>query len=188
MAETEQLHPYTYADLAAMPEDTVRREIIDGELIVSPTPDWWHQTLVLDLAVLFRRAGHGIGNTAVSPLDVRLSERDSVQPDVLFIRNENMGILAKDGRITGAPDIVVEIISSTSARYDRVRKFGLYERAGVPEYWILDYRDCTVTINELRDGRYHAIPPDADGRVRPRVLPNLAVSAEDLFAGIPPTA
>lgn len=186
MAETEQLRPYTYDDLLAMPEDNVRREIINGELIVSPSSNWWHQQLVLLVSRLFAEAGRGIGEVAVAPLDVRLSDRDSVQPDVLFIRNENFGILAADGRITGAPDIVVEIVSATSARIDRVRKFALYERAAVPEYWILDYRDRTVVINELRDGRYHAIAADADGRIRSRILPSLAVSADDLFAGIPP--
>ena len=184
----EQLRPYAYADLLAMPEDAVRREIIDGELIVSPAPNWWHQKLVLIVARLLEQTGDGIGETAGAPLDVRLTDRDSVQPDVLFIRNENLGILAADGRISGPPDIVVEIVSPASARYDRVRKFALYERAGVPEYWLLDYRDRSFAVNELRDGRYHPVPAEADGRLRSRVLPNLAVSAADLFAGIPATA
>jgi Uma2 family endonuclease len=187
VAETEQLRPYTYADLLAMPEDTVRREIIDGELIVSPSPNRWHQELVALVYDVLKTAGAAVGKVWFAPLDVRLSDHDSVQPDVLFVRTERFHILAEDGRITGAPDIVVEIVSSTSARYDRVRKFALFARAGVPEYWILDYRDRSFAIDELRDGRYHAVPADADGRLRSRVLPNLAVAAEELFAGIPPS-
>ena len=182
----EQLRPYTYDDLLAMPEDAVRREIIDGVLFVSPSPGRWHQKLVARVYRMFEDAGDGVGEAWLSPLDVRLSDHDSVQPDVLFIRSDRSFVWAEDGRVTGAPDIVVEIVSPTSAAYDRVRKFALYARSGVPEYWILDYRDRAFAIHELRDGRYHAIPTEADGRVRSRVLPNLAVSAEELFADIPP--
>ncbi len=181
----EQLRPYTCDDLMKMPEDDVRREIIDGVLFVSPSSDWWHQKLVLRVHGLFERAGAGIGEASVAPLDVRLTDYDSVQPDVLFIRSDRMHILSADGRITGAPDIVVEVVSRTSASHDRVRKVALYARSGVPEYWILDYRDRSFAIHELRDGRYHAIPAESDGRLRSRVLPDLALSAEDLFAGIP---
>ncbi len=181
----ELLRPLTYDDLLAMPEDAIRREIIDGVLFVSPSPDWWHQKLVMRVHGWFEDAGAGRGEASVAPLDVRLSDYDSVQPDVLFITSERMHILADDGRITGPPDIVVEVVSKSSAAHDRVRKFALYARSGVPEYWILDHRDRAFVIHELRDGRYHAIPVDADGRVRSRVLPDLALSADDLFAGIP---
>jgi Uma2 family endonuclease len=181
----EQLRPLTYDDLLAMPEDAVRREIIDGVLFVSPSSDWWHQKLVLRVHGWLADAGAGIGEASIAPLDVRLTDYDSVQPDVLFIRSDRMHILAPDGRISGAPDIVVEVVSKTSAAHDRVRKFALYARSGVPEYWILDYRDRSFAIHELRNGRYHAIPAEDDGRVRSRVLPGLVVSAETLFAGIP---
>jgi Uma2 family endonuclease len=181
----EQLRPYTYDDLLAMPEDAIRREIIDGVLFVSPSPGRWHQKLVARVHRMLDDAGEGIGEAWLSPMDVRLSDHDSVQPDVLFIRSDRSFVWADDGRVTGAPDIVVEIASPSSAAHDRVRKFALYARSGVPEYWLLDHRDRSFAIQELRDGRYHAIPADSDGRVRSRVLPHLAVAAEDLFAGIP---
>lgn len=182
----EQLRPFTWDDLAIVPDDLLTREIIDGELIVSPSPHFLHQRLVFRTGRMIEDAGIGVGIMLVAPMDVRLTAYDVVQPDVLFIRNDHLGILAADGRITGVPDIVVEIVSPGSERVDRVRKFALYARAGVPEYWILDYRDRALAINELRDGRYHAVAAEADGRIRSKVLPNLAVSAEDLFAGIPP--
>ncbi len=181
----EQLRPYTYDDLLTMPEDATRREIINGELVVSPSPHFVHQFLVLRAARILEDAGAGGGVVLAAPMDVRLTAHDVVQPDVMFIRNEHLGILANDGRISGTPDIVIEIVSPGSARTDRVRKYALYARSGVPEYWLLDYRDRSFALHELRDGRYHAIPAESDGRLRSRVLPNLAVSAEDLFAGIP---
>ncbi len=183
----EQLRPYTYDDLLTMPEDDVRREIIDGVLFVSPSPGRWHQKLVARVHRVLEDAGEGVGEAWLSPLDVRLSDHDSVQPDVLFIRSDRSFVWADDGRVTGAPDIVVEIVSPTSASHDRVRKFALYARSGVPEYWLLDYRDRSFAIHELRDGRYLAIQAESDGRLRSRVLPDLALSAEDLFAGIPAT-
>ena len=176
--------PLTWEDLAAMPEDNLRREIIGGELIVTPSPDIWHQKLSYRLLRAFEDASGGRGEWVQAPLDVRLTEFDSVQPDVLYLAEESASKIAGDGRIDGAPDIVVEIVSPSSSSIDRVRKYALYARSGVPEYWIVDPRNVAIDIHTLVDGRYERSEPDVDGRYRSRVLPDLAVHPDTLFAGL----
>jgi Uma2 family endonuclease len=181
----EQTRPYTWDDLAAMPEDNLRREVIDGELQVNPSPDWHHQRLALKVAAMLEAAARGSGVANIAPLDVRLSAFDSVQPDVLFIRNERLGIIADDGRVTGAPDLVVEIVSPSTASIDRVRKFALYFRSGVAEYWLVDPRSRLLAIYRLTDQEYAEIPAGEDGAIPSSVISGLRVSPDDLFADLP---
>jgi Uma2 family endonuclease len=181
----EQTRPYTWDDLAAMPEDNLRREVIDGELQVNPSPDWWHQELAGSIYLLLRERGRQFGRAAIAPLDVRLSAFDSVQPDVLFIRSERLGIIAEDGRVTGAPDLVVEIVSPSTASIDRVRKFALYFRSGVAEYWLVDPRSRSLAIYRLTDHEYAEIPAGEDGAIPSSVISGLRVSPDDLFADLP---
>ncbi len=183
-------HPLTLADiplrsddLDALPDDLERRELIGGELIVAPSPLVSHQDRLGQLYELFSgwRGIPGVGKPYLAPLDVRLSDRDTVQPDLFFVRWERHDRFVGDRRFDGPPDIVVEVVSPSSRRLDRVRKLALYERAGVPEYWVVDPTDGTLTIHVLRNGRYEAVLADADGRMASTVVPGLAISAADLF-------
>ena len=177
----------TYDDLLRFPEDTQRREIIGGELIVSPSPDWWHQRLVLHVRDLIVASEAGkLGEVAVAPLDVRLTTYDTVQPDLFFVRSDRMSILMADGRITGSPDLVVEVVSPTSHALDRVRKFALYAGAGVPEYWIVDAIRREVPVHVLNGNRYAQVPVDPDGVSASRVLPGFVVDPAAIFAVLPP--
>lgn len=176
--------PLTWDDLAAMPEDNLRREIIGGELIVTPAPDYWHQRLVVRIWLMMETAGQGRGEASVSPLEIRLTEHDAVQPDVLYLSLEKRDQLGPEGQIYGAPDVAVEIVSPSSSSIDRVRKFALYARSGVPEYWIVDRRNLAIDIHVLEDGHYVRVDPEIDGAYRSRVLPNLSVHPETLFADL----
>lgn len=157
MAISEQAaRRYTYADLAMFPEDHLRREIVDGELIVSPSPIVRHQDAVgnvfIGLKSYARKAG---GQAFVAPLDVLLAPDNVVEPDVLFIRADHAHQVG-DKFIENAPDLVVEISSPSTRRLELVRKRELYERFGVPEYWYVDLEAERVEVYVLTEERYPA--------------------------------
>lgn len=135
----------TYADYAALPDDGKRYQLIEGELVEMPSPTSGHQIVSGELFSALRAhvREHGLGRVLYAPLDVVLEDRTVVQPDVMFVSNERMGILRKP-HVAGAPDLCVEILSPGTARLDRVRKLGLYARHGVPHYWIVDLEARTI--------------------------------------------
>ena len=108
----------THDDLERMPDDGRRYELIGGEIVESPSPSQAQQELVLRLVLLleaFVRAGK-LGRIILAPFEVRLSDRDAVQPDILFVSNTRLGILGENHAV-GAPDLVIEVLSpSTRAR------------------------------------------------------------------------
>ena len=131
--------PLTYADYAAMPDDGRRYELIDGELIMTPAPGTGHQWVV---ACLFDRLRahvreRDIGVVLDSPLDVILSEKNTIQPDLVYVDRARCNLLRKRG-IDGAPTLLVEVISPTRPTFDRREKKKLYARHRVPHYWIVD--------------------------------------------------
>ncbi|MEW6417385.1 MAG: Uma2 family endonuclease [Nitrospirota bacterium] len=114
-------------------------QLIEGEFIMTPAPSPLHQMIS---ANLFKKASRfvdekGIGIVLYSPVDVYLGEKDAYQPDIVFISKERMEIIKEDG-IYGAPDLIIEILSPTTAYYDIKKKYRVYERYGVKEYWIVD--------------------------------------------------
>src|SRR5579863_4527081 len=147
---------FTHADLLAMPEDNRRREILDGELIVSPTPKLLHQDIVLRLAVAFCRylEEHPIGRVFASPLDVIFTELDVLEPDLIFVLEEHRHIL--QDWIRGTPDLVIEVLSPSSVWRDRGPKLRAYARFGVPEYWIADPDARAIELYRLGKEEYES--------------------------------
>src|SRR3954447_13011061 len=144
----------TYDDLLRTPEDNRLREIIDGELIVSPSPSFEHQNIV---GALYRVISdfldrNPIGRVAFAPLDTVLASDQVPQPDLVYVRHERLAIVERV--VSGAPDLVVEVLSEYSRRRDEVRKRELYEQFGVPEYWIVDPEADHVTVYRLANGVY----------------------------------
>ncbi len=126
----------------AFPDDE-RWEIIDGVPYSMSSPSLHHQTLVGNLHVMLRERFKGKPcRVLLSPFDVKLSEQDIVQPDLLVVCVESK---LRKGHVDGPPDLVIEVISPGSERQDRVRKLNLYAKAGVREYWI-----------------FHPVPPLAE--------------------------
>jgi Uma2 family endonuclease len=146
---------YTYADLRAeFGEDKVRREIIDGELVVSPSPQLRHQEVADELVVLLRLYAREHGGRANSaPLDVVLAEDQVVQPDVLYFSEQH---LHRMGRrvVESAPDLVIEVSSPSTRHLDLVRKRDLYARHGVPEYWYVDLEVDRIEVYRLAAAAY----------------------------------
>ena len=134
------LSQITWQDVQQLPDDGKRREAIDGELYVTPAPSLRHQRISMRLTLLLHgllvEPGHGELFFAPTGVEFPATE-EGVQPDLLFVSNERRGILG-DPWIQGPPDLVIEILSPTTARRDRGVKRKLYERQGVSEYWIVD--------------------------------------------------
>ena len=118
---------FTYEDLRHTPDDGKRYEVLEGDLIVSPSPRTKHQWIVYRVALLFGAAEHAAYGTAcTAPMAVVLANSDVVQPDVLFIAQDRKGIITEEN-IQGAPDLVVEVISEGSRLRDAITNRHLYE-------------------------------------------------------------
>lgn len=145
---------YTYGDYARLPEGAPY-QLIDGFLIKHPSPTPYHQRLSSRLQhalweyVLERHCGEVLN----APLDVYLAEDQTFQPDIIFISNERQGIVGKK-KIEGAPDLVMEILSPSTARYDVHEKKRAYEESGVREYWIIDPERRRVEIFLQSHGKF----------------------------------
>ncbi len=148
--------PYTWDDFVALDEDDPR-ELIDGELVEVEVSGLKHESIVAALCFFLRtcaEAGHG-GRAVASGYKIRVSERRGVMPDVQFYRRGNEVSLDQDsGLVRGRPDLVVEVVSPSSQRYDRVTKLRWYAQLGIPEYWLVDAAARTLERLVLRDGAY----------------------------------
>jgi Uma2 family endonuclease len=185
MSVARKMGPYTWDDFIALPDDD-RRELIDGELVEVEVPTLKHARvvgrLVFELeAYLEARGGFAIA----SCYKVRISDRRGVMPDVQAYRKGNEpGEEDEQGLVTGRPDLVVEVISPSSPRYDRVVKLGYYLSRGVPEYWIVD--PATQTLEQLvlaKDGGYRIAASHAGDQVfAPRTFPGLRIALARLWS------
>jgi Uma2 family endonuclease len=152
--------PLTKADLEAMPDDGHRYELIDGALIVTPTPSWQHQAAVLHLAIVLDQHCPDDLEVFVGPVDVVLSETTVMLPDVLVVRRSDLGA----GDTPAVPLLVVEVLLPSTRHVDRMLKRSRLEAAGCPAYWAVDPLGPALTAWELRDGSYAEVATvGADG-------------------------
>ena len=175
---------WTYADYAAVPEDGQRYEVVSGVLYMSPSPNVEHQRIAkMIVAVLSRFVEHtGLGEVFQSPLDVELSAGNIVQPDVFVLLNEHSDRVMET-RILGAPDLVVEIASPSTARHDLSKKLDAYARAGVPEYWVVTPGSRTVEVLVLEGYVYGSYGLFRGLAVLPsHIVPNKSIRVEQFFA------
>lgn len=143
-----------YNELQAFPEDNFRREIIDGELIVTAAPSTRHQGVVARLCarLLLHAEEHG-GLVYPAPTDVFFTESNVVEPDVVFVAEANFAKV-EEKFVRSAPDVVVEVSSPSTRRLELLRKRDLYERFGVPEYWYVDLDAERIELYRLTGDRY----------------------------------
>ena len=184
MVVQEVLRKFTYADYLNAPDDA-RYELLNGELIMVPAPDVWHQStsfnLSVDLGMLMRRLK--MGRVFAAPIDVYFTDTDVVQPDLVFISNERDHIIT-DANIRGAPDRVIEILSPSTAERDRIFKRALYARHGVKEYWMANTRRKTIEqlLLEADEFRLAGVFGMGDTLVSP-TLNGYALNVSDVFRG-----
>jgi Uma2 family endonuclease len=174
---------WTFNQVAAkLPESNSPTELWDGELIMSPAPTPSHQDIVLHFVSLLRTFVNSktLGKVFVSPIDVVLSLRRAVQPDVIFVSKPRLGIIKEV--IRGAPDLVVEVVSEGSWKRDRVEKKGLYEQFGVTEYWIIDPEAQTIEVFALGKKGYELHSrAQADETATSRLLPDFSIGWTQLL-------
>jgi Uma2 family endonuclease len=130
---------WTAEMVRALPDDGNRYELVSGELVVTPAPRQVHQAAVVELVLALAPwlKATGIGRVLASPADVALGEDEVLQPDVFVLPSGAAPVSAPWADIT-ALLLAVEVLSPATARYDRGLKRRRYQRAGVPEYWIVD--------------------------------------------------
>lgn len=145
---------YTYEDYLKTPNDK-RYELIDGELLMTPSPVPSHQRISGKLEFKLREfiTKNKIGEVFDAPCDVYLDNENVVQPDILFISKDRLDIIG-DKNIQGVPNLVIEIISENSVYRDMVQKKRLYARFGVKEYWIVIPEEKEVEVYILKGEAY----------------------------------
>lgn len=169
---------FTYEHYLLLPEGD-RRELIEGEFLVTPAPSEKHQRVLANVGF----ALHGyleneeLGRAYIAPFDVILDEVNVVQPDVVVVLNEHLGRIHDEG-LRGAPDLAVEILSPNHPARDRVYKRHQYFRFGVREYWIVDPTEQTVEI--LTRGETDFVGGQVD-KIRSPILPKFEMELSRVF-------
>lgn len=179
---------WTYEDYLRLPDDGNRYEVIRGSLYVTAAPTPLHQYVVSRLHLLMGGfiAERELGVLLGAPLDVRLPRElgDPIQPDLVFLRAGNQPAWEADRSFDGVPDLVVEVLSRSTAQRDRKIKQEAYREAGIREFWIVDPWMRTVLIHILSEDRRRYVElcsGDEEDTVRSVALSGLEIRVGNLF-------
>lgn len=180
-AATEKI--YTYEDYRKLPEGAPY-QLIGGMLIMTPAPSTYHQIISMKLEVKLAVfvMERDLGLVLDAPVDVYLEETETYQPDIIFIARDRQDIIKPD-KINGAPDLVVEILSPGTAYYDLRKKFKVYEKTGVREYWIVDPEEQSVEVYTLQEDKFIlGQKAEKQGHIHSAVVEGFTVAVENIFA------
>lgn len=176
--------PITRDDYALIPEGAPRQELIEGDLIMAPSPTTPHQDIAGRIYLIIANFlhKHPIGRVFIAPLDVYLSDINVFQPDVFFILRDHASIIEEHG-IEGAPDLVVEVLSKSRVRFDLGPKRSVYARTGVEELWIVDPTKRTLALYRLAENPNTPIATyKAKQKFSSVLLPGLTIDLAKVFA------
>jgi Uma2 family endonuclease len=174
---------WTVDDYLLLGETSLPCQLIDGDLIMSPSPTPYHQLILGNLYDVLKLNAKNVGATVFfAPMDLYIDKENVLQPDLLFIAKENKDIITHRG-VEGVPDLVVEIISPSNIFTDRNKKKKIYQQIGVTEFWIVDPGNKTLEI--YSKGQADPDTPSlflvGEGEVRSTVLPELTFNLQDIF-------
>ena len=173
---------YTYADYITW-DDNIRCELIDGVPYMMGAPNRVHQTILGNLHGIFWSFLKGKKcEVFVAPFDVRLNydtlDDTVVEPDLMIVCDSNK---LNDAGIIGAPEMLVEILSPSTSKYDKTTKYESYLKNGVQEYWIIDPTTKILTVNLLKDGNYISHPYTINDTVPVQTLGDFTVNLTEVF-------
>ena len=145
---------WTEKDYFSLPETNRKVELSEGRLIIPASPTTKHQRISFRLSLLIGNhvLGNNLGEVVAAPMDVWLYEDTVRQPDIVFMNNEHRDRITENMWII--PDLVMEILSENNIEEDRICKFNQYQKAGIPEYWIVDPFENTIMVFVLANGAY----------------------------------
>jgi Uma2 family endonuclease len=174
---------FSAEEYRAMPAGPPYCQLIEGELVMAPSPSSFHQDIAGNIFFLLRQhvAARGLGKVCIAPLDVYLTEIDVYQPDVFFLSTGHLPLLQADG-LHGAPDLVVEIVSPSNGLLETKRKRPVYARCGVKEEWIVEptleqIHQYVFSVDAVRPVRII----DNDESFQTALLPGLVLRSADVF-------
>lgn len=182
---TEPAKKLTYQDYLELPDEPgYHYEILDGMLVREPAPNVIHQRVIRRLLFIldeYFREFDPQGEVFLSPLDVTFLDTTVVQPDIFYVSEENQRII-KEARIDGPPTLVVEVLSPSSRRRDRLQKLRIYQKVGIQHYWIVSPEDKTLECFSLQNNTYalSASGLDEDIVTHPD-FPGLSVALKNLW-------
>mgnify|MGYP001611682577 CR=1 FL=1 len=174
---------FTYADYVELPEGAPY-QLIEGDLVMTPSPSPYHQRISkrIELALCaFAEEDHALGEVLDAPIDICLGETEVYQPDIIFISNERRSIIGEKN-VEGPPDLVIEILSPSTAYYDLKQKKTVYARSGVKEYWIVDPMEKSIEVFENTGTEFSLNNRAVAGEtVRSKLLEGFTVALEKIF-------
>jgi Uma2 family endonuclease len=177
----------TVADLDLMPDDDNRYELFEGEVFVSRAPGLPHQTVLANLLTLIKifLAKKPVGKIWPTP-GVIFDNFNAAIPDIVFVSNEHIEAIASGEKVTGAPDLVVEVVSQgvENERRDRTVKRQAYSKFGVREYWVVDRYQQTIEVYRLEQDQLILVTTlEHNDQLTTPLLPAFTCLVSQVFAG-----
>jgi Uma2 family endonuclease len=184
VTEIKQLSVKEFRQLEFDENDSAYYELINGVIMKKSAPAPQHQRISMRLSRIISTyiLEAKKGELLAAPVDLFLDDYNAVQPDLVFVANDNQHIVTSDG-IVGIPDLIVEIISPSSVMRDRVDKKNLYERLNVKEYWIIDPAYQDIEIYSILNGRYELLSGVTmlEGALKSNILDGISIDLKELF-------
>jgi Uma2 family endonuclease len=178
---------FTYQDYLELPEEPgYRYEVLEGMLVKEPSPNVMHQRVSRRLQRILEDYFWKVdpeGEIFDAPLDVTFGDITVVQPDMFYVSGEQK-VIVKEARIDGPPALVVEVLSPSSTRKDRLHKMRIYQKVQVQHYWIVDPEEKTLECFALRDGLYARVAAGMEEDVVEHPdFAGLSIALKDLWYG-----
>jgi Uma2 family endonuclease len=179
-ANTTTPTAWDYGAYAAIPSDGQRHEILEGEHFVNPAPNLYHQQISrrIQFQLYSQIELKELGVVINAPVDVQLSNRDIVQPDLVIVTRQQQHIMTPI-KVKGIPDLLIEILSPANPDHDLKTKRRVYEQCGVPEYWIVLPEEHSVLQLILSDGKYSE--QEASESITMAVAPHVTVDLRKVW-------
>lgn len=182
--ETAAAGLLTVADYMKLPDDAPRYELIEGELLMAPAPNRYHQEILFNLALILGNhvRKKRLGKIYLAPFDIIFDEHNVLQPDIIFFSNARASALTKAGA-SGAPDLAVEILSPGAEKRDREQKRKIFARTGVEELWLVLPDKHRIEIYRLQENPTQPVQIVKEAeRFHSRLFPGLTIDIAEVFA------